>query len=152
MIYESIEDLPLWNWNKVQERSDYTYLRMNRINSNATPEEQQELKKVWEKLFAEFIDCFKFSAEFKDQVMKEEEIAILINQKIQTGDKSINYFIELAKRELEAMKPKESSVTSFWQTKSAIQRLVGYRIDAKNTTVMEFYSEIELLKKEKKLQ
>lgn len=149
--YESIEDLPLWNWNKVHEKSDYTYLRINRINGQVTKEEYLFLKNLWEKLFAEYIDTFRFSKEFLAIMEKKIQIAYYQKEFLLSGDLSLQTQINLMEMELEGMQPIEETKQSFWQSKATIERLLQFQIDAKKITVIEYYSHIENLKREKKL-
>lgn len=149
MIYESIEDLPIWNWNKIHEKSDFTYLRVNRINGKVLKEHYHTLKKAWDKVYDEYINQFGFSEELLNQHQKIKEIALYKAQKIETGDQSLNTMIEIAEKELVGMRSAQNKGGDFWQSKATIEELLGFQIDAKKTSVVEFYSYVRNLKNRK---
>lgn len=148
-FYESIDELPIWNWNMVNEKGDFTYLKKNRINGQVTKEEYANLKEQWEKLFADYIDRFKFSKNFLTIFDKKKEIMQWQKQYAETGDKSVFTFIKFAERELAELE-KEKTGSDFLETKSILQQFLGYRIDAKLTSVAEFYTDLRRLQERNK--
>lgn len=149
-LYTSIEDLPMWNWNKIHEKKDYTFLRVNRINGQCSKYNHALLKKTWEKIFEEYIEEFGFSGQFLAIMEKRKQIAFYQLEFIETGDFSIQTLIEVSEKELAQMMVKDEK-NSLWKTKSVIEKLIGFQLDAKKITVVEFYSHISTLKKDGKL-
>ncbi len=149
-LYETIEDLPLYNWHKIHEKSDYTYLRVRRINGQVSKEEFKKLKKTWDEIFSEYIDRFGFSKEFLSLFEKKKLIAYYQQLFIETLDPSLHTIIAVMELELSQDKPKDTK-DNFWSSKALIERLCGFSIDTKKTTVIEFYSQIESLRKDGKL-
>lgn len=148
-LYESIDELPIWNWNMVNEKGDYTYVKKNRVNAQVTKEEYANLKIQWEKLFAEYIDRFKFSPTFLTILEKKKEVMQWQKQYAETGDKSVFTFIKFAERELSELE-KEKTGSDFLETKSILQQFLGYRIDPKLTSVAEFYTDLRRLQERNK--
>lgn len=148
--YDSIEDLPIWNWNKCHEKNDYTFLKINRVNSQVTKEEFKKLREIWEKVFEEYINEFGFSKNFLAIMEKKKQIAFYQLDFIKTSDKSIRTLIEIAENELLDLIG-DGAKASFWKSKATIEKLLGFQLDAKTVTVVEFYSHIENLKKDGKL-
>lgn len=151
MIYESIEDLPIWNWNKIHDKGDLTYLRINRINGHKTSEEHKSLSETWDKIFSEYIDRFGFSDSFLSIMDKKKQIAFYKIEKMVTGDETIDTMIEICENELRQMSEIKKGA-DFWQSKSSIEKMIGFALDAKKTSVIEFYSHIENLKSEGKIK
>lgn len=149
LIYTSIDDLPIWNWNKIYEKNDYSFLKIGRKDSQITKSEFSELKKAWEKIFSEYIERFGFSYDFIAIHEQKKMIALLQLEFIETGDRSKITFIELAQKELSMMTGGETKV-DFWKSKSILEKYLGFQIDVKNTSVAEFYSYYELIKEERK--
>lgn len=149
-IYSSFEEIPLWNWHKIHEKSDYTYLRVHRINGQVTKEEFVNLKKTWDNIFSEYIDRFGFSKEFLALFEKKKLIAYYQQLFVETGDASLHTHIAVMENEYKQMKPKGTK-DQFWQQKALIERLCGYAINPKSVLAIEYYSQIESLKKDGKL-
>lgn len=150
VYYTSIEDLPIWNWNKIHEKGDYTYLRLHRINSQNTKKEHAEMKLIWENMFEEYVQHFGFSKNFLDQLEKRKQIAFYQLEFIETGDTSLQTLIEITQRELKSLQVTDGK-PAFWKTKALVEQLVRFQLDVKTTTVIEFYSHIEKLKQDGKL-
>lgn len=150
-LYNSIEDLPMWNWNMVHEKNDYTYLRRHRINGKCSKHNYQLLYRTWQKIFDQYIATFGFDKNFLNILEKKKQIAFYQLEFINSGDEALQTIIDVMRIELEAMQPKENIKNQFWKTKATVERLVGFHIDAKVITVLEFHAYIENLKAEKKL-
>ncbi len=149
--FDSIENLPIWNWNKIQETGDYTYLRIDRINGQVTKSEYKILNSLWEKIFDEYIARFGFSSEFISLMEKKKHIALLQLQFIQSGDRSLITFIELEQKELEQLQAENGGEkNSFYKSKTHLEKFLGFQIDVKKTSVVEFHSYIEMIKQERK--
>lgn len=142
--YDSIENLPVSLWNKIHEKSDYTFLKINRINGKVSKEEFAYLKKTWEVIFSEFIERFGFSENSINILLKKKQIAFLQWQFIESSDRSMHTFIEIEKKELLELE-RENSGHDFWQSKANMEMAMGFQIDPINTTVIQFYSYREIL-------
>jgi len=148
-LYDSIDELPIWNWNMVNEKGDYTYIKKNRINGQVTKEEHANLKKQWEKLFSDYIDRFKFSKNFLTILEKKKDIMQWQKQYAMTNDKSVFTFITFAERELKELE-NENKGSDFFETKAIVEKFIGFRIDVKSTSVNEFYTYIKMLHEKNK--
>lgn len=148
-LYDSIENLPIWNWNKIQEKGDYTYLRINRINGQITKKEFAILQKTWEVIFSEYIEKFHWSDNFLMIHEKKKEISYLQHQMIITGDRSICTFVEIAKQELELLKQGNDGGFDFWDLKTQMEIQMKMQIDTKKIMVIEFFSYLKSLNSQK---
>ena len=143
-IYDSIETLPIWNWNRISETKDFAWLKKNDDYVPASI-----LKKTWEKIFAEFIDRFGWSENFFAQHNKEKEIAFLQHQFIVTGDRSICTFVEIAKKELALINGGGEEDSNFWKSVAFLKQN-GFSFDVKIISVVEFHSYFELIREQRK--
>lgn len=67
---------------------------------------------------------------------------------METGDNSMQLFIEVATKELEAMKKRcESDPMAVYTSKMSMEKILGFRLDPKVVPVEEYYSYIEGVKK-----
>lgn len=144
--YTSIEDLPIFNWIKVHETADLSFLFTTK--KNATVTQLKALQKVWGLIYDEYIKKFGFNENFISQLEREREIALLKIEKAETGDDSLETMIEI--REFELKKKKEISRKSdFYLLKNNVEKKIGFRINPREVTVVEFYSYIKTFENEK---
>lgn len=147
--YDSIDLLPIMNWNKIHETGDMTHLLVKKEKMN--DEQIKLLLEVWRKLYDEYIDRFGFSESFQDMLTEKIKIGKLKLKKIITGDESISNFIRVHEIKLEALKSKAMAGSSdIYKAKQAIESSVKYRgirISLTETSVREFYSYLQDIKK-----
>jgi len=145
--YEGIYDLPILNWQMINDKKDLKYFI----------KEGEKLKGIfldyflrdlWEKTLDEFILKFGFSEHFLQIIRKKKEIANLKAEQIITGKKGLTAFIKIAEAELQELIGDENGGGNFYSIKGALD-IAGFNIDVKKTTVAEFYTHIETLKKRK---
>lgn len=136
--------MPIWNWLWVFKTGDLGYLLIRK--TAVSKPNIDKLSKHWEKLWDEYIQKFGFGEQMLSIHSKNKEIALLRLEKIKTGDRSYNTFIAVALIELETLKA-ETVKGDFWTMKVAMEKQLGFRIDLKNTTVIEFYSQLKFIQK-----
>jgi len=145
--YEGIEDLPIYNWNKVIETSDLKYLIVGKIKLGKNILEF--LNKRWEKIYDEYIARFGFSEKFIELLELQMETALLKIEKVETEEQFIQTQININEARINYLKKKqlENTGMNFYELKSVLEKQKGFRIDPKSTTVIEFYTDVETLKK-----
>ena len=151
--YQSIDTLPVWYWNKVHESGNLAYL----IRTKQTYIEKKRvglirsyaLRLVWRKLLDEYISEFGFCENFLDIIRKQKEIVMYRVNKIVNDDKSVNAFIKVCERELAELQ-KESQGGSFIETKSYIEKGMGFAINPFRCSVSEFYGYVKILSRQNK--
>lgn len=145
LYYDSIEELPIWNWFKIQENDDVSYLL--KAQSKLNDDQKIELGQVFERIYQEFLKLFGISDEFYQIISLRREIAIMKLDMYLNNDASMETFIEIKELELaKLLKSNEGSTTH--ELKARIEKFMGFRLDEKMVSVKEFYSYIELIKKE----
>jgi hypothetical protein len=147
--------MPLWNFFRVIKNKDVTFLLKDRekllgaIKDRICPEELlNKLIEVWSDLDYQFIDEFGVSKEKKTELMLRKD---LLDSKISLELKGGHRFKTNIKRietALALLSGSDSGNDNFsYRTLiSSVSKQVGYRIKEKETTVAEFYGDIEALK------
>jgi hypothetical protein len=143
--YDSIDVLPMLNWDKINKKNDLTYLLFK--PSKLNEKQIAELQKVWKKIYDEFINEFGFGDHFKSIMDLEIKIARLKLKKIIKNDQSIQNFINANEKMLFELKNKNVG-GDVYDTKMAIEKKLGIRISLGDCTVMEFYKYLNSLKKQ----
>jgi hypothetical protein len=138
--YKSIEDFPIWNWWKVHETKDLKYLLKE--NKRLTKHSAD----IFDKIYSEFIRTFGISDNYKEYMDKIIEIDIAENEMILGGDSSMETFIDIMKEELKDLNASSSNGT-YIDTAIAVEKNMGFKLNAKELSVFEYYSYIESLKK-----
>lgn len=146
VAYKSIDEMPIFNWNKIHETGDLKYLLHDKCKVESY--EFRFLLKRWKKLYEQFIDRFGFSDEFLSILELEKNIALLKIEKAERGDENIQTFIEIDEIKLQKKKAELGGVKSdFFDIKAGVESSLGFHIDTKKCTVVEFYSYVKTLKK-----
>lgn len=84
-IYDSLEDLPVWNWDKANETKDLKYLLVTDNYKTYTPKKKvyEKLNVVWNDMSYDYFDFAGFSLDFLS----------LMNKKVQFQKMEIEYHI-----------------------------------------------------------
>lgn len=146
MFYESIDDLPVYNWFKIHETSDLSFLLVKK-KKFVKMNQHTVVKKIWTQIYDEYFQKFGFSDNFLSILQKETEISLLIIEKTISGDESINTLIKIIQIEIEKLKGSGSknAPIDFFKLKSDMEERLKFRINMKECSVTEFYSYISLL-------
>lgn len=141
-IYDSIEDLPIWNWWEIERTGNVKLLSLKGSKS---------------KLYKYLFYCSSVWDFMQDQHIKEfgipkgyiEISTAKANHAIAKAKYSVSQdnwdltLLNIAKKELEDIKPK-GKPTSNYKTKGKIEVALNIqRIDPKKTTVIEYYNLME---------
>lgn len=142
--YNSIDYLPMLNWDKINKTNDFSFLLIKRTKINE--EQAIELKKIWQLIQTEYIEVFGFGDHFKDIMNLEIKIARLKLKKIIKKDDSIQNFINSNEKALAELKNKNIK-GDVYETKQAIEKHFGIRISLNDCPVREFYEYLKGLKR-----
>ena len=140
--FDSIEELPIYNWWKVHETGSYEYLL--RFRRELKRREVKMLDKVWKSLYNQYIERFGYTEQFLETMSKKREIALMKVDYMVKGDKTMKVFIQIAEKELEDMTGED---VDFYQGKSMLEKNLGFYIDIHRMSVAEYYSHFQVAKK-----
>lgn len=138
-FWESIEDMPLYNWQKCLDgKIEYVSKSLKLTSEN---------EERWEKLYNEFTD-------FKGIAPKEQKLFNAIKRKalleceyLRTGNRMNITLIEIEEQKIEAIKKEQGGENggdvSIEKSLILLGKWLGYRLDWKQISVKEFYIIIE---------
>jgi len=146
IYYESIDELPIYNWRKINETNDLKYLLKQKCG--LTKKKFLILQQAWEKLYDNFLDTFGINDDFKKVMELKRDILVLkINMQMDKDPFIIN-FIEMKEVELNAIIKSGESGISFNEIKAHVAKFMGFAINEKETSTRDYYTYVELFKKE----
>lgn len=131
-MYESIDEMPIFNWFKCIENKDYLYCAKDAKKANL-----EACKIAFSVLYEEYIDTFGINKQLGEIIDLQNQILVLKIDLILSNDNTIKTFIELKELELEAVLNVKQTKTNF--AKIAIEKYLGFRINEKEVTVKEYY-------------
>lgn len=140
-LYESIEDMPVYNWFKCVENKDYKYCLVD--IKKYKDAYLLKCTECFSKLYAEYIDTFGISKQLEDILNIQNQIAVYkIN--IALGKKSDKTFLSIKETELkEKLEAKQVKTNT---TKVIIEKYLGFRLNEKEVTVKDYYNYLEVIK------
>lgn len=129
--YDSIETMPIYNWNKIVETGELKYLF---VNGGRVTKKHAE---VWEQIQNEYFKEFGIDPEFKKRIRLMKEVVSLNDEFIQTGDRFILNLINIAELDLKAQK--EIKNIRFYDLLDKVMSVKKCYIDPKQYTVIQWY-------------
>lgn len=144
-FYTGIDNLPIWNWIQINEKQDFRYLA--RAISDYAAASKEAVERLWRAIYEEFLQRFGFGETFIEVMRHRIEIGRLKVMMGVTGDRSHQTFVEIAELEIAELLKPAGKPMDFYRLKAYVEKKNGFRIDAHQTTVVEFYTYLELIKK-----
>ena len=138
-LYNSIEEMPVYNWFKCIDLKDYSYCAIDKINVDL-----EKCKEAFSNLYNEFLDTFGINESLKQVIELQNEITILKIDKVLTENNSMQTFIELKQIELDELINVKSEKTKTYKVE--IEKFLGFRLNEKEVTVKEYYEYLEAIK------
>lgn len=141
-LYTDISDFPVYNWFKCIETRDYTYVMVNRKECKG--DELVKCELVFSELYAQYIDTFGVGDNLQAIIRLQNQI---LSHKIDialTGDISLETFIDI--KEIELAKLMETKEVKGNGAKIAIEKMLGFQINERTTSVKSYYEYINELK------
>lgn len=141
--YEDVEELPIYNWFKVHSTGDYSWILIKKRTCN--DKELTELSVKWRALYDQYITFFGFNDNFLSILEKRREIALLMIEKAETDNGTIETIIEIRELELQKKIQQSSGGENFYEIKSYVEKQKGFQIDIRKMSVVEFYTDLNLI-------
>lgn len=133
-LWTTIEEMPIWSWNKIVEEGDLTYLFKDR---NQDSKYSVRLDSVWLDLQQQHMNEFGVDALVVQRMRYIKNIIQLNIKYVNTRDRSI---LNLIKIEEQKLKSSESTFEyRFYKVLDAVTTAKGFRVDPKEFTVIEWY-------------
>jgi len=138
-----LEELPIFNWWKINQ-GDYTYVFKEK--REIKEKELETILSLYRDLLAQYVKEIGVSGNYKRVLMQQKEIARLKLNYIATMDKTLFTEIDIAQRELKDLIGNEETV-DFNETKAFVDKQLGFRIDPRTTSVLEYNGYINIIQK-----
>lgn len=136
--YQSIESMPIWNWQKILETGDLKYLFIK-----CSGRVSERIGELWDTLQDQYIQEFGLEENFKKQLRLLKKKAQLNYDYVLTGDRFINTLLTIVDADLDALSTQKP--VKFYELKSHLEKFKGCRIDPKVTTVIEWNYDLKIM-------
>jgi len=134
--YKSIDELSIFNFNKVIETNDLKYIVKEGVTDN-------KASIVWDIIMDEYIDYVGLSKSYLDYMRYEKKAALLTCQAYLENKLYLLNFVAIAKQQ--AQDALGTHKEDFMESVGIVSKYQGYRVNPKEYTVKEFYSIIKLM-------
>jgi hypothetical protein len=145
--YVSIDTLPLYNWVKVTEEGDLRYVCKD--IDKAVPELCEE---AWATVYDDYINQYGLSKLYKRLLEVKRKKAILECDFVITKDRFKLTLIGIEERKIEQMLNNKGEGVSINKALVYLSKWLGYRLDPREVTTLEYFNILDLYGKENKQQ
>lgn len=128
--------MPIFKWYKLHQTRDVVFLLSK--PREITEEVKEFLSKIWIQLSEEFINRFGFSKSYLNVLEKKRQRAILELNIIISGDRSHQTFIDILTEEINDLEGRNTGAGDIFETKTFLEKHMGFRIDINICSVSEF--------------
>lgn len=135
--YTSIEDLPVYNWNKlISGELKYLYIRPRAVKRR----DEVRLYDIWEEIYDTYFKKYGLNEAFIEYFNKRKKVAQMQLEVILKGDRKLLTHIDIAKDEL---KEEPTVKIEFMQTVVSLEKFFGFSIDIHRCSVDKYHSYIK---------
>ena len=138
-FYESIEDMPIYNWFKVNN-GDMRFM----LIKQTTKYDGKKAREYFDKIYSEYIDVFGISESYLKVIELKKQISVLNIEMAITGDRILKNFIKMAQIELNQINSKTNK-TNTNEVKVHLEKYLGFRLNEKETSVKEYYTYLNVM-------
>lgn len=138
--YDSIDNLPLYNWRKINETNDLRWMF-----ASGKGQVNRRIAEAWQTIYDEYIDEFGINDKYLQILELKREIVKLTAELALTGDRSIETFIDIAKWELTELLKNEDKGQSFGTVKAYVEKYMGFHLDERIVSVRDYYNYLKLM-------
>ena len=140
--YTSIKELPIHNWWEIHEGNlQYLFTKPRQPKEH----EEKKLQEIWDGMVCEYVDLIGISKQYTKILEIKKQILLLKIQFQKTKDKRLKLFITIEEQKLRKHLDGEKETMSVYEQKSMIEENIGFYINSKTTTVIEYYSYVKRL-------
>ncbi|MBV1929796.1 MAG: hypothetical protein KUG81_09845 [Gammaproteobacteria bacterium] len=145
--YNSIDDLPQWNWIKVHETNNLGYIRALSSYRKLGKYVSRSLEKRWDDMYEEYMDEFGLTESYLENLEDKKKLANLQNEFILTNNKVLLNHIRIAKNRLKENEGLKGKGIEFRESIVLIEKQQGIKIDAKKISVADYNAYIKIINK-----
>jgi hypothetical protein len=138
-VYTDLNDLPAFNWFRCTKTQDLTFLLVDRKKKA----DKELLEEVFQKLNDQLINELGVSDEYLNYLHKLRSYNLAKCQYLISQNNFDLTLMNIAKTELEQIQKQMSSGAKSGNEKISAERILGFRIDLKDISVIEYYDYIK---------
>lgn len=131
-IYTTIDEMPIWNWNKIHSTGEMKYLYKDLSGKNSDYNYN-----IWNELQDEYINKFGLEETFKQRLRLMKKAAKLNCEFVISKDRFLLNELAILEAQIDNFDNVKSM--DFYEVKDYIEKYKGFRIDPKTTTVTEYF-------------
>ena len=133
--WDSIDEMPIHNWNMILQTGDLKYLFKTEgiVGSKAN--------ELWLRLQQDYINEFGLDDTYMQLLRLQKKLTLLNLDYVITKDRFLFNLITMAEKDIESLAIKEGM--KFIQLLNHVEKYMGYRIDPKDTSVKRWYSALK---------
>lgn len=138
--YTSIYDLPILNFDKINQTGDLTWLLKERKNKLKVDKKHIE---TWSKIYDEYLNEFGVADIFKDYVMYMKEAIRLYNEAWNEGKRHCRTLAEIQVNKADELMKKSTSI-NLGELAGHMSKSFG-QIDVSKISVYQFYYNLKIM-------
>lgn len=155
--FESLDDLPIYNFWKIRETGDLVYLFQDWKSDEAEAASKRRvwrsvLVDLWRKMDAEFIENFAMTDEFFNRLLIEKKIINLQLEYMISKSSVVRARLKGEQQKLELnYHNEESKPVKLHEFIAGIEKYIGFQIDEKKISTNKVYSYVNQMKEQSRL-
>lgn len=155
--FESLDDLPIYNFWKIRETGDLVYLFQEWKSDEVEAASKRRvwrsvLVDLWRKMDAEFIENFAMTDEFFNRLLIEKKIINLQLEYMISKSSVVRARLKGEQQKLELnYHNEESKPVKLHEFIAGIEKYIGFQIDEKKISTNKVYSYVNQMKEQSRL-
>lgn len=147
--YNSLEFLPIWNFKKIQQFSDFRYmLKLDDYSSlpEITLAHIQQMGELWDKFDTEYLEEVGLSKDHLKYLKKKKHLLELELSYVFGDNPSMESVYEVEKMQFDALYPEATASVKFNDELTALEMFFKINIDEKICSTVKYYSYIKKMR------
>lgn len=140
-VYDSIDELPIYNWIKCHEAGSTIYVY--RLESYANRYETTESKTAFEKIYRQFFVKYGLTSEFKEYLEAKKKVLLKKLDAYLTDNKSLLTFVKIEEAEIKQKYESNIKEVDYWNMVASLEEALGFQIDVHKMSVESFYNHLK---------
>lgn len=137
--YKTLEEIPVYNWFKIHETNDISYMLTNgpkKVNKQF----RIVLLLAFQKMRDEFIDVFGLSDRTKELMKLKAQLQVRKIDLALTQDRIHKTFINVLEKQIKEIEGDVNKTVDFWADKVHVDKFMHQRINLKDISAREYFS------------
>ena len=142
-FYEDLNDLPFYNWRKLHETGDFSFLIKKGSLDGTT---RKRLAVCWHKLNNEYLKKYGLDLKMRIMLQDRKRLALSLSSYVSTLDKSHEMEADILQIDIKKANKTESKPISYVELISQVEESRGIPINEKETSTDRFFTYLKIIK------